>query len=236
MLVGVFLLISPTPSLAQNKVMPEKLKTTVRYIDLPLGADVYWPAVVEKHSDVVRIQKYWSGVTAPKRRHATARMVWSDEGLWVLFEGNQQEPLVVSENPNTTKKTHGLWNRDVFEIFLAPEASEPKRYFEFEVAPTGEWIDLALNSTSGKRVTDREYDSGMGVVAVGNRNEKIQALIRIPWKALGKTPKAGDVWLGNLLRCIGKDPDRGYLTWSPTMTKTPNFHVPERFGEFHFVR
>jgi hypothetical protein len=49
-------------------------------------------------------------------------------------------------------------------------------------------------------------------------------------------PKSGDVWLGNLLRCVGRDPDRGYLAWQPTMTEKPNFHVPEKFGEFEFVR
>lgn len=201
-----------------------------------LKVDAFWPSAVEKRADAVIIDKYWSGVPAPEKRHATVRMLWSEDALWVLFEGNQQEPLVVSEKPDTTKKTHGLWDRDVFEIFLAPSATDPRKYFEFEVAPTGEWIDLALDTTSGKRVTDWDYNSEMRVVAVGNRNERIQALIRIPWKAFGITPKAGDVWLGNLLRCIGKDPDRGYLAWSPTMTKTPNFHVPERFGEFHFAK
>jgi Carbohydrate-binding family 9 len=58
--------------------------------------------------------------------------------------------------------------------------------------------------------------------------------IKIEWKAFGKTPKIGDVWLGNIFRCIGKDPTRGYLAWSPTMTKEASFHVPEKFGEFEF--
>src|ERR1044072_4909594 len=60
--------------------------------------------------------------------------------------------------------------------------------------------------------------------------------IKIEWKAFGKTPKAGDVWLGNIFRCIGKDPTRGYLAWSPPLTKEPRFHVPEKFGEFEFVK
>lgn len=232
-----FLLIFPTLGFAQEKVMPKTLKTTINYMgpDL-LKLDAFWPSVLEKRSDAIAIDRYWSGAYAPEKRHATARMLWSDEALWVSFEGNQQEPLVVSEKPDTSKKARGLWDRDVFEIFVAPNAGEPNKYFEFEVAPTGEWIDLALDSTSGKRFTDWEYASGMRVIAIGNRDQKIQALIRIPWTAFGKTPKAGDIWLGNLLRCIGNDPDRGYLAWSPTMTAEPNFHVPERFGEFHFVK
>lgn len=229
------LLISPIVHFGQMKKMSSPLKASIKYTTPDLSKFDFSPAVFNK-ADMVSVGRYWSGEVAPDKRHFTARMLWSDDALWVLFDGNQQEPLVVSEKPDTTKKTHGLWDRDVFEIFLAPESSEPEKYFEFEVAPTGEWIDLALDSTSGKRITDWEYDSGMQVVAVGNRDKKVQALVRIPWRAFGKTPKVGDVWRGNVFRCVGKDPGRGYLAWSPTLTKTPNFHVPERFGEFHFAK
>lgn len=215
--------------------MPDRLKTNITHITNDLTKFDLSSSVFKK-AEIVKIGKYWSGAEAPATRNFTARMLWSDEALWVMFEGEQKEPLVVSAKPDTTKKTRGLWDRDVFEIFLAPESSEPRKYFEFEVAPTGEWIDLALDTTSGTRVTDWDYNSGMSVVAVGNRNEKIQALIRIPWTAFGKTPKVGEVWLGNIFRCVGKDPDRGYLAWSPTLTEEPNFHVPERFGDFHFVK
>lgn len=232
--VIAILLVWPVAEFGQLEKMPNSLKATIKYTKPDLSKFDFSLSVFEK-AENIRIGRYWSAAVAPAKRHFTVRMLWSDDALWVLFEGNQQEPLVVSEKPDTSKKTHGLWDRDVFEIFLAPNAAEPRKYFEFEVAPTGEWIDLALDTTSGKRVTDWEYDSGMKVIAVGNRNKKIQALIRIPWNAFGKAPKAGDVWLGNLLRCVGKDPDRGYLAWSPTMTKEPNFHVPGRFGEFHFV-
>ena len=45
----------------------------------------------------VSIQKYWSGEEAPEGRHAKARMLWSDLGLYIRFEANQDEPLVVSD-------------------------------------------------------------------------------------------------------------------------------------------
>ena len=32
-----------------------------------------------------------------------------------------------------------------------------------------------------------------------------------------------------------EDPTRGYLAWRPTLTKSPNFHVPSKFGNFRFV-
>jgi hypothetical protein len=58
--------------------------------------------------------------------------------------------------------------------------------------------------------------------------------MKVPWTAFGKKPESGDVWLGNLFRQVGSGETRGYLAWSPTMTRTPNFHVPEKFGEFVF--
>jgi hypothetical protein len=180
------------------------------------------------------IKTYWSGENAPKGRQFSARLLWSDTGLYVRFEANQDEPLIVSEKPNADSKTRGLWDRDVCEIFVAPDRTQPRRYFEFEVAPTGEWVDLALYTTPKKRETDWEYKSGMHSAARIEKG-KITMAIKVDWKALGKTPKAGDVWRGNLFRCIGKDPTRGYLAWQPTLTTEPAFHVPEKFGEFMFV-
>lgn len=188
----------------------------------------------DKAKDIL-IDKYWSGENAPKNRQFKARLLWSDTAVYVRFEATQKEPLIVSEKANLTTKTRGLWDRDVCEIFLAPNKSEPRKYFEFEIAPNGEWIDLGIYQMPDKRETDWDYASGMQSKSLIGK-DKIWMAIKVEWKAFGKTPKAGDVWLGNIFRCIGKDPTRGYLAWSPTFTKEPSFHVPEKFGEFEFVK
>jgi len=185
-------------------------------------------------AESVNIATYWSGEAAPDTRRFKARLLWSDTALYVRFEANQGEPLVVSERPNVDSKTMKLWDGDVCEIFIAPDKSEPRKYFEFEVAPTGEWIDVTIDLTSGERVTGWDYRSGMQSAAKIEKDKVVMA-IKVDWKAVKKKPKAGDVWLGNLFRCVGKDPTRGYLAWQPTMTKEPAFHVPEKFGHFEFV-
>ncbi|MEP6789325.1 MAG: carbohydrate-binding family 9-like protein, partial [Acidobacteriota bacterium] len=177
----------------------------------------------------------WSGKAAPEVRHFKARMLWSPTALYVRFEAEQHEPLVVSEKPDLTQKVRGLWDRDVCEIFIAPDKTNPNKYFEFEIAPTGEWIDLRVAVLPDTRETDWDYESGMSSAARIEKNKVIMA-IKIEWKALGRTPTAGDIWLGNLLRCVGKDPTRGYLAWIATETSEPSFHVPSKFGEFTFVR
>ncbi|HVF86279.1 MAG TPA: sugar-binding protein, partial [Pyrinomonadaceae bacterium] len=105
----------------------------------------------------VLIERYWSGEMAPAGRHAEARVIWTEEALNLRFVCRQSEPLVVSESPALNQKIIGLWERDVCEIFLAPDADAPERYFEFEAAPTGEWLDLRIHTTLTERETDWHY-------------------------------------------------------------------------------
>lgn len=186
-------------------------------------------------AETVPIDKYWSGENAPAGRHAKVKLLWSETALYVRFEANQTEPLVMSETPNLTAKTRGLWERDVCEIFVAPNRAEPRKYFEFEIAPNGEWIDLGIYQKPDERETDWDYASGMER-AVKIEEGKVWMAIKVEWKAFGKAPKKGDRWLGNIFRCVGSGTGRGYLAWSPTETKEPAFHVPEKFGEFEFVK
>ena len=177
---------------------------------------------------------YWSGAAASAGRQFKTKLLWSNTALYVRFEATRAEPLIVSENPDLTKKTMGLWERDVCEIFIAPDRSLPNRYFEFEVAPTGEWVDLGIKIKGEKRETDQGYSSGM-LSAAKIEKDKVVMVIKVPWAAFGKNPAKGDVWAGNLFRCVGQGPERGYLAWRPTKTAKPNFHVPSAFGELLFA-
>ncbi len=200
----------------------------IRYIAVP--DENAWAA-----TEPVSVNTNWNGKGSSDGRRFQVQLLWSNIALHALFIAELGEPLVAADDPDLTQKTIGLGERDVCEIFIAPDKSEPRRYFEFEIAPTGEWLDLAIDSTSGERITDWEYHSGMEA-ASKIEDGRIVMTMKIPWEAFGEKPKAGDVWLGNIFRCVGREPDRGYLAWRPTMTETPNFHVPEAFGEFVFRR
>ncbi len=181
----------------------------------------------------VKIARYWSGELAPPLRHAEARLISTPSALLIRFEATQNEPLIVCPTPETKTKTIGLWDRDVCEIFIAPNAAEPNCYFEFEAAPTGEWVDLAIRLNEETRETDWDFRSGMTTAARVEAN-KILIAMRIPWTAQIPKPSIGDEWLGNLCRCIGEGEERGYLAWQPTYTDKANFHVPEVFGTLRF--
>jgi hypothetical protein len=182
-----------------------------------------------RRARAAHVARYWSGEDAPQGRRAEARVAWDDAGFTVRFDCRQEEPLVVSGAPRLGQKTMSLWERDVCEVFITPETGAIRHYYEFEVAPTGEWIDLALTVTADGRDTDWDFRSGMTAAARVGAGTVTSAL-RVPWKAFGRVPRAGERWRCNLFRCVGSDPSRGYLAWQPTHTPEPAFHVPQKFG------
>jgi hypothetical protein len=203
-----------------------------RYIAESIAVDEFDQPAWEE-CEPVRIEHYWSGKPAMASRHAEARVCWSDEALHVRFVGAQHEPLVVSENPVIDRKTLGLWDRDVCEIFVAPDPAHPERYFEFEAAPTGEWVDLGIVITPTGRETDWDFDSGM-TTAARLDGDKLTVAIKIPWSSSIPRPAKGNVWQANLFRCVGPEEPERYLAWRPTRTPEPNYHVPEAFGSLRF--
>jgi hypothetical protein len=208
------------------------MEIVARYVNTAVGeADFENP--VWQECEPVPIEHSWSGEQAMSSRHAEARICWSDEALHVRFVGKQQEPLMVADHPDTDKKTIGLWDRDVCEIFLAPDPSKPWRYFEFEAAPNGEWIDLGIEVRPDGRETDWDYASGF-TTAAKIEGERLLVGMRIPWSESLPKPRRGDVWRVNVFRCVGPEAPERYLAWQPTRTPEPNFHVPEVFGVLRF--
>jgi len=204
-----------------------------RHINQPINADDF-DNQIWGQCEPVQIDHYWSGEPASPTRHAEARVCWSDDALHVRFVGKQSEPLIVTDHPNTDKKTLGLWDRDVCELFIAPDARVVERYFEFEVAPTGEWLDAAIDLTSGTRETDWKLNSHM-TTAAKIEKDRVSMAMRIPWNFVIHQPLQDECWRVNLFRCVGKDPNRGYLSWRPTRTPEPLFHIPGAFGLLVFA-
>lgn len=202
---------------------------------VPLGADDFDHAAWDAAQSVT-LARYWSGAEAPAARRAEARLLCCDAALCVRFVCRVGEPLIVSEEARLDVKTIGLWDRDVCEMFVAPGADDPTIYYEFEAAPTGEWLDLRLDWSTNKRETDWEYHSGMTAGARITSGETT-TIICVPWRAFGRAgaPAAGERWRANLFRCVGDGATRGYIAWRPTLTPAPDYHVPRVFGTLLFA-
>jgi hypothetical protein len=181
----------------------------------------------------ISIRRRWSGEPAPPSQHCEVRMFWSEQSLLVRYVCRQPHPPIVQEDSPLDRKTIGLWDTDVCEIFITPDSQPANRYYEFEAAPNGAWVDLEITIGPEGRETDWEFQSGM-TTAAHISDEILTILICIPWSDKLPKPKLGDEWRVNLFRCEGTGDER-YLAWQPTYTPEPYFHVPEVFGRLRFV-
>src|SRR5579871_1454512 len=134
------------------------------------------------------------------------RGFWTDTDLYLLFTC----PYSVLNLwlPADNSKDHiNLWDRDVVEFFLGDDWKDIKHYREFEIAPTGDWVDLAIDLN--KNSYDAKWNSGYQ--KLGRIDEKAHiwyAATRVPLKSVStQTVKAGTKWRANLYRIDGVGPD-----------------------------
>ena len=212
----------------------ENSNTTIvaRYVNPPISVTDFDHAVWQSCQSVT-IDRYWNDDRAHTDARADVKICWSDEALNVRFDCMQIGEPILSPLGHLDKKTIGLWDYDVCEIFLAPHPETPSRYFEFEAAPNGQWLDLGIVITPTRRETDWDFSSGMTTAATTSQ-WTLTIGIRIPWSDSIPKPQKGDVWRTNVFRCVGPEAPERYLAWRPTRTPEPNYHVPEAFGMLRF--
>lgn len=168
-------------------------------------------------------------VTAAALPHiaTTLRALWSDHYLYLSYECPYKE-LTTFEPPQHQTDRMGLWDRDVVEIFLAPDPARPAHYAEIEWAPTGEKLDLMVN------LPDRDFGwdyAGTHKVTVDPAAKIWRVETRIPWERIGRTPSPGTEWRANFFRHDAAT--RSGLAFRPALTGT--FHTPARFGLIRFA-
>lgn len=168
----------------------------------------------------------------------TVRAFWTDDDLFFLFECPYTELNLFTPADHSAPRV-GLWDRDVVEMFLGDDWTNIRHYREFEIAPTGDWIDLAIDLDHESN--DHSWRSGWLTEARIDAETKVwYAAARIPLHSISEKPVArGTRWRVNLYRIdgLGPDPQRHFLCWQPTcvQNRDPN-HVPEHFGAIIFEK
>lgn len=166
------------------------------------------------------------------------RGFWTDTDLYLLFISPYRS-LNVFLPPKNDAPRRGLWDRDVVEVFLGNDWNDIRHYREFEVAPTGDWIHLAIDLDRPE--ANREWKSGSKTRARIDQNAKVwYAAFQIPLHSVSQHPVTpGTRWRANLYRIDGDgpDPQRRFMCWQPTCApgRDPN-HVPENFGTLVFEK
>lgn len=170
----------------------------------------------------------WRGESPDPRRETQARLLWSQEFLYIQFRCRYRELCVY---PGNNSRRDKLWEKDVAELFIRPPERALRRYLEFEISPNGDWLDLDIEP--GKKTI--LFCSLISRVRIDEDARVWTAEMAIPFDCLTARFNPDAIWALNLFRIEGCGPGRFYSAWWPTHSPQPNFHVPEAFGELHFA-
>ncbi|MBI4499579.1 MAG: carbohydrate-binding family 9-like protein [Gemmatimonadetes bacterium] len=192
----------------------------------------------------------WTKAGSTRLRHDCTRIIdypdletevrafWSDTHVYFLFAVPYRKLNLFLPAQGVGDRDK-LWDRDVVEIFLGADQNNINRYREFEIAPTGDHVDL--NIEYDRKRYDQSWNSGWETAArIDEPAHRWYAAARIPLSAISADPvKPGTRWRVNLYRIDGEGPDRDrrFLCWRSTcvINRDPN-HVPEAFGALVFGR
>ena len=156
---------------------------------------------------------------------ATLYLRWELDDATLAASGTDQGRPIDQERID-------LYVEDCVELFLAPDAAQPSKYFEIEVGPYGHYFDLAIDrsaATAAQR-SDASWSGGLRIGTsrdVANHRAVIELAITAP--EISQVLRSGATLPIGLYRMEGKKP-RHYLAAFPTNTPKPNFHVPSAFG------
>ena len=182
-------------------------------------------------AEPIRFDWDWQGENADPLRETEVRLLWTTEMFYVRFRCRYRTLTVYADGEPSGRRNE-LWNRDVAEMFLQPAPEEPRRYWEFELAPNGMWIDLDISP--GEHTFPK---LGRSSQVVRRDAEHVWiADLALPISEIVRKFDPSAEWRVNFFRAEGEAEPRFYSAWQPTHTPKPNFHVPEAFGVLRFRR
>ena len=189
-----------------------------------------------KHAKQVEFDHNASGSSHYPEISTRVASLWTEKYIYFAF-WSRYDSLNVYEGEDPAAERWQLWDRDVVEVFMNPQPERVSHYFEFEVAPNNQWVDLEIDKTKVP-FNDVSWNSHFEhATRIDSKNRTWTAEMRIPLSAINVNAiRPGTQWRGNLFRAAGKgnDDQRKFLAWS-IIPEGKTFHVPTRFGIFEFV-
>jgi len=213
------------------------IKITSRFLRADFVPDGNLNKTAWRHAEWTRFDHDMSGRRSFPEAETRIASLWTTKFLYLAFRCNYTT-LNVYDGEDTAKERWELWNRDVAEAFINPEPSRMTHYYEFEVAPNNQWIDLEIDKTKTP-FNDATWDSHFEhATRVDAKKHVWTCEMRIPVSSMKVAEMRPDVeWRVNFFRADGPGDDshRRFMAWS-SIPKGNTFHVPARFGILKFVK
>jgi len=190
-----------------------------------------------KHADSVKFDQDASGKSRHPEVSTRVASVWTETQIYFAF-WSRYDALNVYEGEDPARERWQLWDRDVVEVFLNPQPERVNHYYEFEVAPNNQWVDLEIDKTK-EPFNEVSWNSGFAhATRIDARNHLWTTEVRIPVSSMNVSAiHPGMEWRANFFRAAGKggDEHRTFLAWS-IIPEGKTFHVPTRFGILKLVK
>jgi hypothetical protein len=173
--------------------------------------------------------------SGPAYQATEVRLCHDADALYLRFDCVDQEIWGIA-----TQRDAPIYDEEVVELFIAPGATTPVDYFEFEVSPLGTLLDLTVHSPDGARHT-MQTNFAWDCPALQWQAQRDEAhdhwcaYLIVPWRSLlpdaAALPKS---WRANFYRI--DRPHNGpaeFSCWSPTYSDPADYHLPAFFGKLH---
>jgi hypothetical protein len=174
---------------------------------------------------------------------------WTKKYLYLAFWCHY-ERLNIYEGEDPGLERWRLWEKDVVEAFINPKPEKSSHYYEFEIAPNNQWLDLEID-LKRKPFNDAKWNSGFEhATRIYSARHIWTAEMRIPVLAMKVAGLHPDTeWRINFYRADGPEtngsgtsnarPDnsRRMLSWGALPLNLPenSFHQAASFGVLRFT-
>ena len=213
------------------------VRTTAKFSPEDFVPDGDLTKEVWQKAEWVRFDHDMSGRPSFPEAETSVASLWTPTHVYFAFQC-RYSTLNIYEGEDPAKERWELWNRDVVEVFANPEPARVNHYYEFEVAPNNQWIDLEIDKDKDP-FNDAGWDSHFEhATRVDAKNHVWTCEMRIPVRSMNvRLMEPNTEWRINFYRADGPGDDsrRRFMCWS-TIPEGRTFHVPTRFGIIRFVR
>lgn len=161
---------------------------------------------------------------------AHAQLCYSDEAFYVRMWAEEMNVRAEYPESDLLAKTY---EDSCLEFFISPVPGDA-RYLNFEFNPNGA-VGAEIGAAKAGRTRLVRFDDPYDAVATRTENGW-EITFKVPFDFIRQlypdfTAESGTTLRGNFYKCGNLTVQKHYLSWSPIESDTPNFHLPEYFGE-----
>lgn len=223
----------------------------VAYLIRRVGPDMKVDGNVNKpqwqSAQKIRIEQIFMEGTEGRKSPTTAKAVYNDEGLFLLFV-SQDEHIVATH----TEANSSVSQDDCVEFFAVPRPGENNDYFNLEINCVGmallrygpevkTWDESAAKPLAGlEQIEQLEiYHSVPGPTKQASPDDKEWIIeCKVPFEMLKDfagidKPRSGTIWRANFYRC-GDMVGEASVSWQKLDREGLGFHQPRCFAPVRF--